>query len=77
VHVTQAINTNAWFTWITTGMNAKHKPAKNIDLWQQLFELVEKYHVTFTYAESNQYTECMRSMMKHVEIEYKEDVDNV
>jgi ribonuclease HI len=76
-HVTQAVNTNAWFAWINTGKNAKNKPAKNMDLWNKLFELVDKYPVTFTYAASNQYTDCMRSMMKHVEIEYKEDVDNV
>ena len=76
-HVTQAINTDAWFVWLSTGKNAKNKPAKNMDLWEQLFELVDKYHVTFTYAEKNQYTDYMKSMMKHVKIEYKEDLINV
>ncbi len=77
LHVTQAINTNDWFRWINTGLNAKNKPAKNMDLWKQLFDLVGKYHTTFTYAASNQYTEYMKSRMRHEKIEYKEDANNV
>jgi ribonuclease HI len=76
-YVTQAINTNEWFKWLNTGKNAKGKPAKNMDLWKQLFELVDKYHVTFEYAKSNQYTLCMISMAKNVKIEFKEDEGNV
>jgi ribonuclease HI len=76
-YVTQAVNSGEWIKWLHTGRNAKSKPAKNIDLWQQLFELVDKYHVTFEYAASNQYTLCMQSMAKKVNIEFKEDEGNV
>lgn len=76
-YVTQAIIKNEWFKWLNTGKNAKGKPAKNMDLWKQLFELVDKYNVTFEYAKSNQYTLCMISMAKKVKIEFKEDENNV
>ena len=77
LHVTQAVNTTAWLQWIDTGKNAKGKPAKNMDLWRQLFKLVDKYQVILTYAESNQYSLYMKSVMKRKEIEYKEDTNNV
>lgn len=76
-YVAQAINTGEWFKWLNTGKNAKGKPVKNLDLWQQLFELADKHHVTFEYAASNQYTLCMISMAKKVKIEFKEDEGNV
>ncbi len=76
-YVTQAINSNEWFKWLNTGKNAKGKPPKNMDLWQQLFELVDKYHVIFEYANYNSYTGCLVSMAKKVKIEFKEDESNV
>ncbi|MDF2609074.1 MAG: rnhA [Lachnospiraceae bacterium] len=76
-YITQAINSNAWFTWLSTGKNAKNQPVKNMDLWQQLFDLVDKYHVTFEYVEKNPYTSYMQTMAKKENIEYKEDTNNV
>lgn len=76
-YVTQAINTNTWFKWLSTGSNAKNRPVKNLDLWELLFERADKYPVTFTYAAKNQYTDVMRNRMVHYEIKYKEDTGNV
>ncbi len=75
-HVTEAINTNAWFTWINTGKNAKGKPVKNMDLWQRLFELVDRHSTVFTYAERNSYTAFMQYEMNRKAIELAEDTIN-
>lgn len=76
-YVTGAINDDTWISWLNTGKNAKGQPAKNLDLWQQLFELADEYPVTFRYAAINTYSLYMAGLMKKVEIEYKEDAGNV
>lgn len=75
-YITEAINTNAWFTWINTGKNAKGKPVKNMDLWKQLFELVDKHKTEFVYSEKNPYTVCMLSQIRKATIQYAEDTGN-
>lgn len=76
-HVVNAINSGNWISWLETGKNAKGQPAKNLDLWQQLYDITEKHNVTFTYAEKNPYTIYMTTMAKKIQIEYKEDTENV
>lgn len=76
-YITCPIISNDWFDWIYTGMNAKKKPVKNLELWQELFELVDKHHTKFEYAEKNSYTDWIKSESKRRTIEYKEDLNNV
>lgn len=76
-YITQAINTNAWFEWLNTGKNAKGKPVKNMDLWQQLFELVDQHHTEFIFSERNSYSDCMYRELQKRNVDYKEDVNNV
>lgn len=72
-YVTKAINDNQWQHWIDTGLNAKNKPAKNLDLWRQLSEHLTKHLTTFEYIEVNSYTDYMFSSMKKSKINYVED----
>lgn len=75
-YVAQAVNNNNWINWINTGLNAKGKPAINLDLWQQLFDLASKHNITVEYAQSNQYTLYMLSKAKKALIEPIEDTGN-
>lgn len=76
-HVTRAVNESHMYEWIRTGLNAKGKPASNLDLWQQLSEQLNKHIANFIYAETNPYTSYMYMMVNKIKIEYKEDNDNV
>lgn len=80
-YVVQAINSGTWLTWLETGHNAKGQPAKNLDLWQQVYELMEGHQVEITYKEQNSYSYCMRKEIEkrstEKRIEYKEDTGNV
>jgi len=76
-YVTEAVRNDEWFSWINTGLNKKGKPAKNIDLWQQLLDLVDKQHVEFIYCEENSYTACRLIQIKNQQFSYKEDTNNV
>lgn len=76
-YITEAINTNAWQQWLSSGKNAKGKPAKNLDLWQQLSDLMDKHLTEFIYSDKNQYTDWGLNEMKRRTIEYKEDLNNV
>jgi ribonuclease HI len=76
-YVTAAINEDTWISWLNTGKNAKGEPVKNLDLWQQLFELADKHHVIFRFTAMNAYSLYMSGLIKKTEIEYKEDAGNV
>jgi ribonuclease HI len=76
-YIIQAINTNAWIEWIRSGRNAKKKLVKNLELWKQLYELIERHNVEFEYAEKNSYSVWMQSEVKRREIVYKEDQNHV
>ena len=76
LHVVQAVD-SSWVNWLSTGLNAKGKPASNLDLWQQLYDQVEKHDVTFTYQETNSYTAYMYMMAGKKTIIFKEDKINV
>lgn len=75
-YIAQAVNNNNWIVWINTGLNAKGKPATNLDLWQQLYELANKHNITFECAQSNPYTLYMQSKAKKALIESIEDIGN-
>lgn len=72
-HIVRAVNEEHWVGWISTGLNAKGKPASNLDLWQQLFNLASNHNVKFIYQDINPYTSYMVTMAKKIEIEFKED----
>ena len=75
-YVTQAINNDEWEKWLLTGMNAKGKPVKNLDLWQQLYDVAAVHEIEYEYKEKNSYTDCMYSQMKKIDIKYMEDTGN-
>ena len=76
-YVTRAVNESLWTQWISTGLNAKGQPAKNMDLWQQLYELTDIHKVIYSYAETNSYSAYMSNQIKKIKIDYKEDTNNV
>ena len=76
-YIIQAINTGAWLTWLETGLNAKKKPVVNLDLWQRLYDLVEKYQTEFIYADIHEYSGWIFSELRRVKIGYKEETEHV
>lgn len=63
-YIVRAVNESTYLNWLETGLNAKGKPASNLDLWQQLHDQAEKHEVCFTYQENNPYTSYMHMMIK-------------
>lgn len=63
--------------WLSTGKNAKGMPAKNMDLWQQLTPLLKQHKVNFIYAGSSSYTAAMANLLKHTQIDYKIDKEDI
>ncbi len=76
-YIVNAVNDGNWLVWLETGKNAKRKPAANLDLWQQVYDLASIHEVEFVYMDKNTYTDCMLSEMKRRKIELKEDTGNV
>lgn len=72
MYIVQAIDN--LYKWLSTETNAKGKPVKNLDLWQQLYDLLRAHKVSFQYAESNQYTSYMSTMIKKADVIYKSDI---
>lgn len=75
LYVVRAV-TGPWEEWLSTGLNAKGKPASNLDLWQLLYDQVEKHEVKFLYQETNSYTTYMK-MLADKKIKIKEDNKDV
>lgn len=78
-YINQAINSNSYLEWTRTGMNAKRKPVKNLELWKQLEDLIDM-HTTANFINSedeHQYTSWSKHTVKHEKIEYMEDKENV
>jgi ribonuclease HI len=76
-YVSRAINNDDWMAWLETGRNAKGKPAANLDLWQQVYDLAMIHEVEFVFRDKNTYTDYMMSEMKKSKIVFKEDTGNV
>jgi len=76
-YITQALNEKWIESWNSSGWITKGKPVKNKDLWQQLLLIMDKHDIKCTFIEINPYTSYMRTMAKKIEINYKEDEQNV
>ena len=77
LYVENTINQKWYEKWELENWISKRKPVKNADLWQQLLDHMNKNSIEFQFTESNQYSTYMVTMIKRIEIEYKEDVQNV
>lgn len=76
-YIVRAVNENTYLNWLETGLNAKGKPASNLDLWQQLCEQIINHDVIFTYEESNPYSSYMQMIANKLTPNQKEDMGNV
>lgn len=72
-YVVNAINDGNWIMWMETGKNSKGNKVKNLDLWQQLYNLAMIHETEFIHQEKNAYTDNMLWEMRRRKIDLKED----
>ena len=73
-YMVQAAGQGWYKTWLYASTNAKNEPAKNIDLWQQLSDLLDSHEVTLEYAASNTYSAYMTTMARKAGIICEDDI---
>ncbi|MBU5331439.1 hypothetical protein KQI61_04455 [Anaerocolumna aminovalerica] len=72
-YLTEIMVNGYFYKWNFDSWTNGNKPVKNPDLWFRLFEQLKIHKVNFSFVEVNQYTNCIETMFKRIEIEYKED----
>jgi ribonuclease HI len=72
-YLINAIDNGNWLAWLETGKTSKRKPVKNLDLWQQLYDLAMIHEMEFVFMEKNSYSDYMLREMQRKKIELKED----
>ena len=71
--ITLYINNN----YVVQSINHGYSKEKNQDLWMPLLLQGIAHQITYEYSVSNSYTSYMQTRLKHMEIDFKEDKENV
>ena len=76
-YIVNTITQQWYFKWNFEDWTNRGKTIPNKELWQQLFKLLEIHKVKFHYKKINGYTSYIKTMIRTLDLEFKEDEGNV